>query len=304
MRDVLSETWNSRPCPLCGSGALTPVFDPPLVRCRACGLVFRNREGAQGQVREEFEVIYENPKDEQRIQDRRTPLFQEFLARYPPVPQRNRLLDVGCGRGQFLILARERGWDVMGTEVAEAAVQAARAAQLPVRLGSLTTTVLPESSFDVITLWNVLDFTSDPVEQVRVAKRILAPGGLLVARVGNLTFQSAVYRARHLLRRFPRLAALLAKQHFVSQVGFNARTLRRILERAGLERIEITNSRPSYGDPYGTLAGGGDRALQAVKRSVYVLAWLIALCSGGRALWGSSLLATAVKEGGPAARGC
>ena len=284
------------PCPLCRSRALTPVFHPPLVRCDACGLVFRSREGAQERVREEFEVIYRKPGGEQWIQDRRSLLYQEFLARYRPVPGRNRLLDVGCGSGQFLRLARAQGWEVMGTEIAETAVRAAQAADLPVHLGSLTTLDLPESSCDVITLWNVLDFIPDPVEQVRAAQRILAPGGLLVARVGNLTFQSAVYRASRLLKRWPRLAALFAKQFFVSQVGFNARTLRHALERAGFERIEITNGRPSYGDPYRTLSRGGDRALRAVKWSVYGLAWLIAACSAERVLWGSSLLATAVKE--------
>lgn len=293
----------SRPCPLCGGRGPTPIFGPPLVRCGACGFVFRNREAAQEHVREEFEAIYRSPQDEQRVQDRRIPLYQEFLSRYRPMPLRNRLLDVGCGCGQFLLLARERGWDVMGTEIAEAAAEAARAGGLPVRLGSLTTANLPESSFDVITLWNVLDFTSDPVEQVRVAKQILAPGGLLVARVSNLTFQSAVYRASRLLRWWPGLAALLARHHFVSQVGFNARTLRQTLERAGFERIEISNSRPSYGDPYRTLSRGSDQALQVVKQSIHALTWFIALCSGGRALWGSSLLATAVKQDGLAARG-
>ena len=293
---------NMAPCPSCGGGLLASVFDPPLVRCRACGLVFRNQEGAQSQVREEFEAIYGRPQDEQWVQDRRRPLYREFLARYHPIPGRNRLLDVGCGSGQFLHLARERGWEVMGTEIAEPAVRAAQAADLPVHLGSLTTLDLPESSCDVVTLWNVLDFIPDPVEHLRAAKRVLTPGGLLVARVANLAFQATVYRASCLLERWPRLAAPVAKQWFVSQVGFNARTLRRSLERAGFERIEITNSLPSHGDPYRTLPRGGDRALQAVKRSVYVLAWLIAACSGDRLLWGSSLLATAVKAGGPAAR--
>ena len=290
-------------CPCCGGGLLTPVFDPPLVRCRACGLVFRNQEGAQEQVREGFEVMYGDPRDEHRIQERRRPLYQEFLARYRPIPGENRLLDVGCGSGQFLRLARERGWDVVGTEIAEAAAEAARTAELPVRLGSLTTATLPESSFNVITLWNVLDFIPNPVAEIRAAQRILAPGGLLVLRVSNLAFQSKVYRASRMLRRWSRLAAPLAKQHFVGQVSFNARTLRHTLERAGFDQIEITNSMPTYGDPYRTLRRGGDRALQAVKRFVYGLAWLLAACSGGRVLWGSSLLARAVKQGESAARG-
>jgi len=297
------EGRNSPSCPVCGSHALTPVFDPPLMQCRGCGLVLRNQAGAQEQVRGGFEAIYRDPEDEQWVQERRRPLYEEFLARCRPVPGKNRLLDVGCGSGVFLRLARAANWDVMGTEIAEAAVQAARAAGLSVRLASLPTADLPESSFNVVTLWNVLDFIPDPLEHLRAARRILVPGGLLVARVGNLTFQSAVYRVSRRLRPWPRLAALLAKQRFISQVGFNARSLGCTLERAGFERIEISNSPPSYGDPYRTLPRGGDTALQAVKRLVYGAAWMMAACSGGRVLWGSSLLATALKGGEPAARG-
>jgi SAM-dependent methyltransferase len=297
------EGRNAPSCPVCGSHALTPVFDPPLMQCRGCGLVFRNQAGGQEQVRGGFEVIYGDPQNEQWVQERRHSLYEEFLARCRPVPGKNRLLDVGCGSGKFLRLARAANWDVMGTEIAEAAVQAARAAGLSVRLASLPTAELPESSFDVVTLWNVLDFIPDPLEHARAARRLLVPGGLLVARVGNLTFQSAVYRASRRLRPWPRLAAPLAKQRFISQVGFNARSLRCTLERAGFERIEITNSSPSYGDPYRTLPRGGDTALQAVKRLVYGAAWMMAACSGGRVLWGSSLLATALKGGGPAASG-
>jgi 2-polyprenyl-3-methyl-5-hydroxy-6-metoxy-1,4-benzoquinol methylase len=301
---TMSRTGQTSPsCPVCGGHALTPVFDPPHLRCRGCDLVFRNQAGAQEQVRGEFEGIYRDPEEEQWVQERRHPLYAAFLARYHPLPGKNRLLDVGCGSGNFLRLARAANWDVMGTEIAEAAVQAARAAGLSVRLGPLPTADLPDSSFDVVTLWNVLDFIPDPLEQVRAARHLLVPGGLLVARVSNLTFQWAVYRASRQLRVWPRLAALLAKQHFMSQVGFNARSLGCTLERAGFERIEITNSPPTYGDPYRTLPWGGDTALRVVKRLVYGAAWMMAACSGGRVLWGSSLLATALKGGGPAARG-
>ena len=119
--------------------------------------------------------------------------------------------------------------------------------------------------------------------------------------MSNLAFQSKVCQVGRLLRRWPRLAAPLAKQHFMGQVSFNARTLRHTLERAGFDQIEIINSMPTYGDPYRTLRRGDDRALQAVKRFVYGLAGLMATCSGGLVLWGSSLLARAVKQGESAA---
>ena len=295
MTEVAQDT---RPCPLCGDAWVTPVFYPPLVRCGGCGFVFRNLPHIQEQVQEEFDDRYQRPDDERQIQERRRSLYRGFLARYPPASGRNRLLDVGCGTGQFLLLAQAGGWDVVGIEIARAGVEAARRSGLTVHLGSLTTLGLPESSFDLVTLWNVLDFLPDPVEQARAAHRILAPGGVLVVRVVNLTPHAALYRASRLIRWWPRLAAFLARQYFFSPVSFSAWTLRHTLERAGFERIEVVNSLPTRGDPYRTLPRGGDRVLQTVKRGVFALTWLIAACSGGRVLVGPSLLATAVKEAG------
>lgn len=275
----------ARPCPLCGNQGLRPVFYPPLARCRRCGLVFRT-EGLAGHGRLD---------DDQRVQDRRGGLYGEFLLRYRPLPGRNHLLDVGCGTGEFLRQAREAGWEVLGVEIAEEALRAARAAGLPVRAGSLVTLGLPEASFDVVTFWDVLDVVPDPVEQAREANRLLVPGGILMLRVRNLAFHSAVYRLSRPVGWWPRLASPLAKQYVFHQVSFNARTLRRTLAEAGFGRIEIANSTPSRGDPYGTLPRGGDRLLQIAKRSVSGVTSLIAAATAGRLLWGSSLVARAVK---------
>lgn len=288
----------TRPCPLCAGTALVPVFYPPLVRCGQCGLVFRSLQGLQELVREGFDAIYSQPALDQRVQARRERLYREFLAGYHAAPGRNRLLDVGCGAGQFLALAREQGWDVMGVEIAEAGAAGARALGLSVRVGSLPTVALPESSFDVVTLWNVLDCVPDPVEQVRAAKRVLAPGGLLFARVNNLTFHAALYRASRLLRPRPRVADLLLNQYIFNQVCFDRRTLRHTLERAGFKRIEISNSAPSYGAPYRADPRGGERVIQIMKRSVYGLVGLIAFLTAGRLLWASSLTAEAVDDRG------
>ncbi|MFQ5946009.1 MAG: glycosyltransferase [Anaerolineae bacterium] len=296
---MIDTTQTSRRCPLCGSWFLTPVLYPPLVRCGECGLVFRNIQGAQERVKEGYEARYSMLELEQWVQDRRGPLYREFLIRYRPAPGRNRLLDVGCGTGQFLLLARAEGWDVTGVEIAEGGTESARAAGLPVLTGSLATQALPESSFNVVTLWNVLDCLPNPVEHVTVAKRVLAPGGVLCARVCNLSFHSTLWRLSRRFQRWPRLAALLAKHYFFNQVSFNARTLRQTLEQGGFGKIEIANSLPSYGDPYHTLRWGGDGLLQAVKRSISTLGWVIAAGSGGKVLLGSSLLATAVKEDSP-----
>ena len=287
-----------RPCPLCAGTELAPVFYPPLVRCGGCGLVFRDLAGLQERVREGFDTIYSQPALDQWVQARRSRLYREFLARYHAAPGRNRLVDVGCGAGQFLALAREQGWEVMGIEIAEAGVQAARAAGLLVRVGSLPAVALPESSFDVVTFWNVLDCVPDPVEQLKAAKRALVPGGMFFARVNNLAFHAALYRANRLLRPRPRLADLFLRQYIFNQISFDRRTLRRALEQAEFRRIRIVNSPPVYGDPYRTGPPAYEMAIELSKRSVYGLAWLMASLTGGRLLWASSLTAEAVNEGG------
>ena len=300
---MTAEPEDTRPCPLCKGVALTPVFYPPLVRCSQCGLVFRNLGGLQERVREGFKTIYSQPAVEQWVQDRRVLLYRQFLARHHPAPGRNRLLDVGCGAGHFLALARERGWDVMGVEIAEAGAEAARAAGLPVLVASLPSAALPESSFDLVTFWNLLDCVPDPLEQVRAAKRVLAPAGRFFVRVNNLTLHSALYRLSRFLRPRPRAGDRLLKPYFFNQISFSAWTLRRTLEQAGFVRIEIGNSPPVYGDPYRVIPRGGDRLVQGLKRSVHGLAWSVAAMTGGRLLWASSLVAEAVNDGTDAARG-
>jgi SAM-dependent methyltransferase len=275
---------------------LTPVFFPPLVRCGRCGLVFRNLHGAREPVEARYAERYSRLAGEQRIQAARSRLYCRFLTRYRPAPGRNHLLDVGCGTGQFLALAREHGWEAMGLDIAEAAVRSARAAELPVRSGSLTTAALPESSFDVVTLWNVLDFAVDPVAELSAARRVLTPGGLLVVRVPNLSFHSAVYWLSRLVQWWRPLARLLAKQYIFHQLSFNAATLRLAMEGAGFEKIQIANGVPSYGDPYGTLPWAAGRMLQGVKRLLSGLASIIRVCSAGKLLLGSSLWAEASKE--------
>lgn len=292
-----TEAAGSMACLLCGGRALASAFYPPLVRCRDCGLVFRDVPDGGEQAARGFDEVYRRADADRLVQERRAVLYAEFLARHAPAPGRSRLLDVGCGTGAFLEQARRAGWSVLGLEVAEAAVEAGRAAGIPMRVGSLTGAALPPSSFDVVTLWNVLDFLRDPLGELRAARSVLRPGGLLMVRVGNLRFHSLLDRSARLLGFCAPMARALQRQCFFSQASFDARTLRALLERAGFEDVTVTNSRPSDGDPYGTLPRRTEAAARAVKRGVHLVVRAIAAGSRGRLLLGSSLSATALKGG-------
>jgi 2-polyprenyl-3-methyl-5-hydroxy-6-metoxy-1,4-benzoquinol methylase len=98
---------------------------------------------------------------------------------------KGRLLDIGCGVGDFLLQVKKLGWEVMGIEPSE---QAANIAQSRLGFTPLKPTdyeKLPDQSFDVITMWHVLEHVDDLKFQTKELKRLLRPGGRLVIALPN-----------------------------------------------------------------------------------------------------------------------
>lgn len=98
---------------------------------------------------------------------------------------KGRLLDIGCGVGDFLLQVKKLGWEVMGIEPSE---QAANIAQSRLGFTPLKPTdykKLPDQSFDVITMWHVLEHVDDLKSQTKELKRLLRPGGRLVIALPN-----------------------------------------------------------------------------------------------------------------------
>lgn len=107
---------------------------------------------------------------------------------------KGRLLDIGCGVGDFLLQVKKLGWDVMGIEPSE---QAASIAQTRLGFTPLQPSEydkLPDQSFDVITMWHVLEHVDDLKSQTNELKRLLRPGGrLIIALPNNQSFDCQYY---------------------------------------------------------------------------------------------------------------
>jgi SAM-dependent methyltransferase len=96
---------------------------------------------------------------------------------YLPYEGQGRLLDFGCGVGQYVARMRAAGWDAEGMDLVEEPVRAGRAAGLPLRQGTLPGADLPPSHYDVVTLWHVLEHVPQPKATLEACRGVLRPGG-------------------------------------------------------------------------------------------------------------------------------
>ena len=102
-----------------------------------------------------------------------------------------RILDIGCGRGLFLKIMRDDGWEVNGVEFNAEAVS--NVYGISVVSGEPASWGFPDGSFDAITINHVLEHFPQPREMIHECGRLLKKGGLLMCAVPNfLSLQSSV----------------------------------------------------------------------------------------------------------------
>ena len=104
-------------------------------------------------------------------------------VRHRPV----RLLDVGCGSGTLLGILKQRGYDVVGQDFSAEAAAIARAENdVEVVPGSLQDAGFGDESFDLVTLFHVMEHVTNPHEILTQVRRILRSNGRIVLQVPNI----------------------------------------------------------------------------------------------------------------------
>ena len=105
-------------------------------------------------------------------------------------PLKGRILDIGAGTGDFLLEAKNQNWDILGIEPNDKAKGIA--VGKGIRFGD-TIEKLESNSFDVITMWHVLEHVPDVEHQVAELKRLLKPSGTIIIAVPNFKSYDAKY---------------------------------------------------------------------------------------------------------------
>ena len=161
------------------------------------------------------------------------------LVRHLPAPRAGDwLLDVGCGNGGFLLLARDRlGYAVEGTELDTVAAARVAARGITIHAAPLPGMGLPDRRYTQVTLNHVLEHVHDPMSALREIFLALVPGGRIWLQVPNLNGASHV--------RFGADSRLLEPPRHL--VMFTPDALRAALQTAGfvdITRLPVENRAP------------------------------------------------------------
>ena len=232
----------------------------PLFRCAACGHHFLG-------TTEEVHSLIEETYAHDYVGHRVDPVFAErayqaWVKDVRPLASGKRLLDVGCGNGQFLQIVTEDGYDCEGIELSAEAVEHCRALGLHASTTNFLTGIF-EHPFNIITMWDVVEHLHDPKRFIERSRELLSPGGLLVLKIPG--FELGAMAA---VRVVPRLAkSLLGAPDHVQY--FNHRSLTTLLERTGFGDMTWFRSRDFRSKPDTTSMKR--RASRAITKAVGVL---------------------------------
>jgi len=201
MEIMAQDLFEQVPCNLCGGNdyrvCIRPTnrsFDPSavfsasggirgtqqIVKCRQCGLLYVNprikTDHVLGAYSSAVDELYLSQEE-----GRKQTFTRSFglIERYVRGP--GKILDVGAAGGFFLQVAKEKGWEPYGVEPSRwMAEWGNRRFGVNIKPCTLRAAVFSDDFFDVITMWDVLEHTSDPLAELAEAHRILKDGGIIV----------------------------------------------------------------------------------------------------------------------------
>jgi SAM-dependent methyltransferase len=224
-------------CDLCGSDDHALLFSQidwvtgrefHLVECE-CGMAFVNPMPLESAVPDLYPKDYLKDKDQESM----SPFYARMAGLLPNHPG-GALLDIGCGRGDFIHYAATKGWNVQGVD----ALDWEGRRPVPIQVGDFLHMDFAERRFDVITAWAVLEHVRKPSAFFEKASSLLKEGGSFIFVVPNFSALGMRYSCSQDVPRHLHL--------------FTPRAVEQHLRRCGMRTCAIFHNSALYSSyPFG-----------------------------------------------------
>ncbi|MFM8431285.1 MAG: class I SAM-dependent methyltransferase [Bacteroidota bacterium] len=178
-------------CKVCSSAGLTSLgksYPEKLMRCKDCGLI----QFIQDPSEEELNSHYGNYPVSGGVSDITIKRYEEILDTLEPYRVKGRLLDVGCGEGFFLEVAKRRGWEVHGTEFSPLYIPICESKGINMKFGRLNPDDYTHDFFDVITWFEVIEHINNPNKEIESFRKIIRPEGAVYVTTPNINSISRI----------------------------------------------------------------------------------------------------------------
>ncbi|HPB25456.1 MAG TPA: methyltransferase domain-containing protein [Bacteroidales bacterium] len=232
-------------CPLCGNNDLEKHLETEdyfltherftIVKCPHCGLQFVNPRPSTDEIAKYYKSEnYISHSTQQkgwldkiyaRVRKKNHQKKFKLISKYK---QAGAILDIGCATGEFLDFFQKKGWKTCGVEPNEDARKFAAATYNLDVSDEAGLAQLKEKTFDVISMWHVMEHVHDVNERAAQLYRLLKYDGIAVIALPNPNSKDAA-----LYKNF--WAGYDLPRHLFH---FTAKTIEKLFDKHGFRLVE------------------------------------------------------------------
>lgn len=222
-------------CLICNSRNITELtkFNKSyLVQCCDCGFIFCKK------IPTTAELInhYKSYPREENISNITIKRYNQILDFFESYRKTNNILDIGCGNGHFLEVAKKRGWNVHGTEFTDEAMEICVNKKIEMQQGVLNPENYYSIKFDIVVSFEVIEHINNPKTEIQNIINILDTNGLFYFTTPNFNSIS-----RFILK--DKWSVIEYPEHLSY---YTSKTMHRFLSKQGFKKIKIETTGFSF----------------------------------------------------------
>ena len=217
-------------CLVCNGPKIHPLRgyeSHDLSECSNCGFIFM-RKIPTGAELESYYSVYAYESEKEMPEPTRISL-EKLVKGFNSYRQNNRILDVGCGDGWILDIAKKDGWDAYGTEYSARAIEICEAKGIKMYKGVLRPEKMQVNEFDVIVSSETIEHINNPREDFSNICKLLRKGGLLYVTTPNFnSYLRYLLKEKYNIIKYPEHLSYYTKT-----------TLNTLLTNCGFKKVEL-----------------------------------------------------------------